>query len=571
MPGVRERGPQAGIKYVGAVDPAGGGPDSYTLAIAHRVGDIMVLDAIRERKGSPEAATQEYAALLKSYGIGTVTGDNYAGTWPKEAFARYGITYIKEDRPRTAIYLAVLPLINSQRVELLDGQPRMLVQFLNLVRTAGPSGRDVINHPERGGYHDDLSVAASLALMLASVAAQPMRFAPPPAGISRSEIYRQAEQDIFANNGVGLPYDSGDCSCPPGGWPAGEALQQSLDKFLSQYGELSSDFHELDKLGYGPTTWALVKINMQKAVATALQFTDLRQEFLAPHERRTFGAVIAAWASNVRARAERRLARGNEDNAASEATMTAINFTKATTGDIPTMIFFAKKLLDGEPTAFAKHDFIDAIQVRADAIYPDRLSPQSRFTKAILEDEVAKTLYRACKAAPGTEVRAPVEKTDDGPVHIGPAHAKMHSLAIDRQRERPIGYAAAYSEVYNHGTNAALRRKVQAEHLEHQLSMMAGSGGVSGSLSITEAQNLEPTRSFSTAGQYSRDIAAKPAVKSATAEAELERLARKYHAEHADKSYEQSFYKILTAPEHRALARRAQDERIAALGCRCAV
>jgi hypothetical protein len=87
----------------------------------------------------------------------------------------------------------------------------------------------------------------------------------------------------------------------------GEALQQSLDKFLSQYAELSTDFHELDKLGYAPTTWALVKINMQKAVATALQFTDLRQEFLAPHERRTFGAVVAGWASHVRMRAEARL------------------------------------------------------------------------------------------------------------------------------------------------------------------------------------------------------------------------------------------------------------------------
>jgi predicted phage terminase large subunit-like protein len=51
----------------------------------------------------------------------------------------------------------------------------------------------------------------------------PMTFHAPPAGISRSEIYRQAEQDIFANNGVGLPYDSGDCSCPPGGWPAGDS------------------------------------------------------------------------------------------------------------------------------------------------------------------------------------------------------------------------------------------------------------------------------------------------------------------------------------------------------------
>jgi hypothetical protein len=96
----------------------------------------------------------------------------------------------------------------------------------------------------------------------------------------------------------------------------GDALQQSLDKFLSQYGELSSDFHELDKLGYPPTTWALVKVNMQAAVATSLQFTDLRQEFLAPHARRTFGAVISSWASHVRARAEARL---NRDAPAKDA------------------------------------------------------------------------------------------------------------------------------------------------------------------------------------------------------------------------------------------------------------
>ena len=221
MPGVRERGPVAGIKYVGAVDPAGGGPDSYTLAIAHRAGDIMVLDAIRERKGSPEAATQEYAALLKSYNIGTVTGDNYAGTWPKEAFARYGITYVKEDRPRTAIYLAVLPLINSMRVELLDGQPKMLVQFLNLVRTAGPSGRDIVNHPERGGYHDDLSNVASLALVLASVAAQPMTFCAPHIGQTRTAFANAYMQGVLADHDPGIPYDIGGGSgTPPGGWRA---------------------------------------------------------------------------------------------------------------------------------------------------------------------------------------------------------------------------------------------------------------------------------------------------------------------------------------------------------------
>jgi len=51
----------------------------------------------------------------------------------------------------------------------------------------------------------------------------------------------------------------------------------------------------------------------------------------------------------------------------------------------------------------------------------------------------------------------------------------------------------------------------------------------------------------------------------------LEKLARDYHAKHADKSWEQSFTKILTDPQHRALQKRAYDERIAALGVRLAV
>jgi hypothetical protein len=96
----------------------------------------------------------------------------------------------------------------------------------------------------------------------------------------------------------------------------GDALQELLDRFLAEYADLSNDFHELDKLGFAPTTHGLVRVNMQRAVATALQFTDLRQEFLAPHERRTFGAVISDWSANVRARAEARLAKGNKDKAA---------------------------------------------------------------------------------------------------------------------------------------------------------------------------------------------------------------------------------------------------------------
>jgi hypothetical protein len=87
----------------------------------------------------------------------------------------------------------------------------------------------------------------------------------------------------------------------------GRELDEALGAFLAKYEALTSDFHKLDALGYAPTTHALVKANMSAAVSTALQFTELRQAFLAPHERRTFVAVIEGWGRNVRMRATARL------------------------------------------------------------------------------------------------------------------------------------------------------------------------------------------------------------------------------------------------------------------------
>jgi hypothetical protein len=89
----------------------------------------------------------------------------------------------------------------------------------------------------------------------------------------------------------------------------GKLLDESLDKFVRQYDELARDFRALQLLGYEPTSYPLVQINMQAAVATKLQFTDLRQNFLAPHSRRDFISVIEGWARHVRGRAEARLNR----------------------------------------------------------------------------------------------------------------------------------------------------------------------------------------------------------------------------------------------------------------------
>lgn len=155
-------------EYVAFVDPSGGSVDAMTLGIAHREGDIIVLDALRARKPpfSPEAVVAEFASLIKSYGISRVTGDRYAGEFAREPFRKLGIAYDLSDRPRSDIYRDTLPLLNSGRIELLD-IPQLATELIGLERRTSRNGRDSIDHAP--GAHDDLANAAAGALLMASV------------------------------------------------------------------------------------------------------------------------------------------------------------------------------------------------------------------------------------------------------------------------------------------------------------------------------------------------------------------------------------------------------------------
>jgi len=97
--------PVGGRSYLAFVDPSGGSADSMTLAIAHREKDRGVLDALRERKPpfSPDDVVQEFAGLLKSYGLLRVRGDRYGGEWPSDAFRKLGITYEASERTKSQI------------------------------------------------------------------------------------------------------------------------------------------------------------------------------------------------------------------------------------------------------------------------------------------------------------------------------------------------------------------------------------------------------------------------------------------------------------------------------------
>jgi hypothetical protein len=165
MRGVRELLPASGVRYRAFVDPSGGSQDSMTLAIAHMDKDIAILDCTREVKPpfSPEAVVQDFCDLMKTYRINEVTGDKYAGEWPREQFRKYGVQYKLSEKVRSELYRDLLPLLNSGKVDLLDNN-RLISQLASLERVTGRSGRDVIDHEK--GQHDDLANAAAGVLTL---------------------------------------------------------------------------------------------------------------------------------------------------------------------------------------------------------------------------------------------------------------------------------------------------------------------------------------------------------------------------------------------------------------------
>jgi hypothetical protein len=155
------------VQYVAFCDPSGGSQDAYTLAVAHKDGDRMVLDLLRERRPpfNPDEVTKEYAEILKSYGLTNVSGDRYGGSWPAERFQAHGIFYQPSEQTKSEIYGSLLPLLMSGRVGLLDSS-RLITQLATLERRTSRSGKDSIDHPPGG--HDDLANSAAGALVLAN-------------------------------------------------------------------------------------------------------------------------------------------------------------------------------------------------------------------------------------------------------------------------------------------------------------------------------------------------------------------------------------------------------------------
>jgi hypothetical protein len=158
----------AGVAYVGFTDASGGRRDHWVTAVAHAHGEKIILDAIHATKPpfSPADTAKDHADFLKSYGITGITGDAYAGEWPREQFAKNGVGYEVSEKNKSQLYLELIPALTSKKVELLDND-KLKNELRRLERRRGRSGKDSIDHPAYGGS-DDIANSVAGVIWLAS-------------------------------------------------------------------------------------------------------------------------------------------------------------------------------------------------------------------------------------------------------------------------------------------------------------------------------------------------------------------------------------------------------------------
>jgi hypothetical protein len=139
----------------------------------------------------------------------------------------------------------------------------------------------------------------------------------------------------------------------------------------------------------------------------------------------------------------------------------------------------------------------------------------------------------------------PLQKAADAAEHLGPAHAKLHSLAVDHQRAHyGMTYQQAYSHLYSRPENEPLREKIKAEHMQ---ATMAGYGD-----GLGKAAPLDPSQDDVSPG---------------AANQELHQLVVTRMKNNPRLSYEQAFTHEYLAPENRSLKERVTAEGVLHMRC----
>jgi hypothetical protein len=156
-------------------------------------------------------------------------------------------------------------------------------------------------------------------------------------------------------------------------------------------------------------------------------------------------------------------------------------------------------------------------------------------------DGVYGTAHSLVKAAPAVSYD-PLAKTAELAEIRGPAHAKLHSMAIDHQRAHAgQSYQSAYSYLYAKPENVALRNAVKSEH------MAATMAGVQDRGELGKAAAADPKQDDISPG---------------SADLELHQLAVARMKREPGLSYERAFTREYLHPDNRSLKDRVTAEGI---------
>jgi len=156
-----------------------------------------------------------------------------------------------------------------------------------------------------------------------------------------------------------------------------------------------------------------------------------------------------------------------------------MEFQKVLPSDESIVMFAKIAVNQGRSPGLEKNEFYDAIVKRADELRADGESQQQAFSKVITEDETGRLLFQAMRIAPGSEVKpapqpAPPSREAEAKL-LGPAHARLHSMAVDHQRAHSgMSYEQAYSHLYSRPENAQLREKIKGEHMRATMAAVHG-------------------------------------------------------------------------------------------------
>jgi hypothetical protein len=154
-------------------------------------------------------------------------------------------------------------------------------------------------------------------------------------------------------------------------------------------------------------------------------------------------------------------------------------------------------------------------------------------------DSTYGTAHSLVKAAPAAPYD-PLQKSAELAEIRGPAHARLHSMAVDHQRAHAgQSYASAYAYLYGKSENVSLRNAVKAEHMK---ATMAGLG------------DDELGKAAAPADAIQDDVSP------GSANYELHRLVVTRMKNNPKLSYEQAFTHEYLAPANRSLKERVTAE-----------